>query len=81
MTIGDVRPKDEVDDDPSPLFQILPSSSTSHKDQVSNVKGMKNRFINRLMILHLPLPKMQVLNQIFIVLLQKIILLIKLLVK
>jgi hypothetical protein len=38
MTIGDVKPKDEDDDDPSPLFQVLPSSSTSHKDQVSNVK-------------------------------------------
>jgi hypothetical protein len=31
ITIGDVKPKDE-DDDPSPLFQVLPSSSTSHKD-------------------------------------------------
>jgi hypothetical protein len=40
MTIGDVKPKDEDDDDPSPLFQILPSSSsTSHKDQVSNMEG------------------------------------------
>jgi hypothetical protein len=39
MTIGDVKPKDEDDDDPSPLFQVLPSSfSTSHKDQVSNVE-------------------------------------------
>jgi hypothetical protein len=39
MTIGDVKSKDEDDDDPSPLFQVLPSSSsTSHKDQVSNVK-------------------------------------------
>jgi hypothetical protein len=38
MTIDDVKPKDE--DDPSPLFQVLPSSSsTSHKDQVSNVEG------------------------------------------
>jgi hypothetical protein len=40
MTIGDVKPKYEDDDDPSPLFQVLPSSSsTSHKDQVSNVEG------------------------------------------
>jgi hypothetical protein len=40
MTIGDVKPKDEDDDDPSPLFQVLPSSSsTSHKDQVGNVES------------------------------------------
>jgi hypothetical protein len=40
MTIGDVKPKNEEDDDPSPLFQVLPSSAcTSHKDQVSNVEG------------------------------------------
>jgi hypothetical protein len=26
MTIGDVKPKDEDDDYPSPLFQVLPSS-------------------------------------------------------
>jgi hypothetical protein len=40
MTIDDVKLKDEDDDDPSPLFQVLPSSSsTSHKDQVSNVEG------------------------------------------
>jgi hypothetical protein len=39
-TTGDVKPKDEEDDDPSPLFQVLTSSSsTSHKDQVSNVEG------------------------------------------
>jgi hypothetical protein len=25
MTIGDVKPKDKDDDDPSPLFQVLPS--------------------------------------------------------
>jgi hypothetical protein len=37
MTIGDVKPKDEDDDDPSPLFQVLPSSSTSHKYQVTNM--------------------------------------------
>jgi hypothetical protein len=38
ITIGDVKPKDE-DDDQSALFQVLPSSSnTSHKDQVSNVE-------------------------------------------
>jgi hypothetical protein len=37
MTIDDVKPKDEDDDDPYPLFQVLPSSSTSHKDQVTNV--------------------------------------------
>jgi hypothetical protein len=38
MTIGDAKPKDEDDDDPSPLFQGLPSSSnTSQKYQVSNV--------------------------------------------
>jgi hypothetical protein len=42
MTIGDAKPKDEDDDDPSPLFQVLPSSSsTSHKDQVNNVEGNK----------------------------------------
>jgi hypothetical protein len=40
ITIGGVKPKDEDVDYPSPLFQVLPSSySTSHKDQVSNVKG------------------------------------------
>jgi hypothetical protein len=40
MTIGDVKPKDEDDDDPSPLFQVLPSSSSiSHKDQVENVES------------------------------------------
>jgi hypothetical protein len=40
MSTGDVKPKDEEDDDPSPLFQVLPSSSsTTHKDQVSNVEG------------------------------------------
>jgi DNA gyrase/topoisomerase IV subunit B len=40
MTIGDAKPKDEDDDDPSPLFQVWPSYySTSHKDQVNNVKG------------------------------------------
>jgi hypothetical protein len=40
MTIGDVKPKDEDDDYPSPLFQVLPSSSsTNHKDQDSNVEG------------------------------------------
>jgi hypothetical protein len=39
MTIGDVNPKDEDDDDPSPLFQVLSSSSTSHKDQVNNMEG------------------------------------------
>jgi hypothetical protein len=39
ITIGDVKPKDEDDDDQAALFQVLPSSSnTSHKDQVSNVK-------------------------------------------
>jgi hypothetical protein len=42
MIIGDIKPKDEDYDDPSSLFQVLPSSySTSHKDQVSNVKGNK----------------------------------------
>jgi hypothetical protein len=40
ITISDVKPKDEDDDDPSPLFQVLPSSSsTSYKDRVSNVEG------------------------------------------
>jgi hypothetical protein len=40
MSTGDVKPKDEEDDNPSPLFQVLPSSSsTTHKDQVSNVEG------------------------------------------
>jgi hypothetical protein len=40
MTIGDVKPKDEDDDDPSPLFHVLPSSSsTSHKNQINNVEG------------------------------------------
>jgi hypothetical protein len=39
MTIGDVKPKDEYDDDPS-LLQVLPSSSNkSHKYQVSNAEG------------------------------------------
>jgi hypothetical protein len=38
MTIGDVKPKDEDDDDLSPLFQVFPPPFTSHKDQVSNVK-------------------------------------------
>jgi hypothetical protein len=38
MTIGDVKPKDEDDDEPSPLFQVMPSSSISHKDQVSNIQ-------------------------------------------
>jgi hypothetical protein len=39
MTIDDVKPKDDNDDDSSPLFQVLPSSSnTSHKDQVSNME-------------------------------------------
>jgi hypothetical protein len=80
MTIGDIKPKDEEDDDQSTLFQVLPSSYTSHKDQVVMWKGMKNQFINRLIILHLSLLKMQVLNQRFIMPLQKIILLIKLLV-
>jgi hypothetical protein len=42
MTIGDVKPKDEEDDDPSPIFQVLlSSSSTSHKDQVRNVESNK----------------------------------------
>jgi hypothetical protein len=36
--VGDVKSKDEDDDYPSPLFQVLPSSSsTSHKNQVNNV--------------------------------------------
>jgi hypothetical protein len=40
MTIGDLKSKDEDDDYPSSLFQVLPSSSsTSHKDQVNNVEG------------------------------------------
>jgi hypothetical protein len=40
MTIGDVKSKDEDDDDPSPLFQVLPSSSsTGHEHQVSNIEG------------------------------------------
>jgi hypothetical protein len=40
MTIGNVKPKDKDDDYPSPLFQVLPSSSsTSHKDQDGNVEG------------------------------------------
>jgi hypothetical protein len=38
MTIGVVKPKDEEDDDSSPPFQVLPSSSTRHKDQVTNVE-------------------------------------------
>jgi hypothetical protein len=62
MTIGDIKPKDEKDDDQSTLFQVLPSSYASHKDQVVMWKGMKNQFINRLIILHLSLLKMQVLN-------------------
>jgi hypothetical protein len=40
MTIGDVKLKDEDDDYPSHLFQVLTSSSsTSHKEQVNNVEG------------------------------------------
>jgi hypothetical protein len=39
MIIGDVKPKDEDDDYPSPLFQVLSSSSsTSHKDLVNSVE-------------------------------------------
>jgi hypothetical protein len=39
MTIGVVKSKDENDDDPSPLFQVLSSSSnTSHTDHVGNVE-------------------------------------------
>jgi hypothetical protein len=41
MTTSDVKPKDGDDDYPSPLFQVLPSSSSSsssHKDQVSNME-------------------------------------------
>jgi hypothetical protein len=39
MTIGDVKPKDEDGDYPSPLFQVLSSSSsTSHKNQVNNME-------------------------------------------
>jgi hypothetical protein len=42
MTIGDVKSRDEDDDYPTPLFQVLTSSSsTSHKDQVNNVEGIK----------------------------------------
>jgi hypothetical protein len=38
MIIGNVKPKDEDDDDPSSLFQVLTSSSsTSYKDQAENV--------------------------------------------
>jgi hypothetical protein len=38
MNISDIKSKDE-DDDSSPLFQVLPSSSnTSHKNQGSNVE-------------------------------------------
>jgi hypothetical protein len=40
MPIGDVKPKDEDDDDLSPLFQVLTSSSSaSYKDQVENVES------------------------------------------
>jgi hypothetical protein len=40
MTIGNIKPIVEDDANPPPLFQVLPSSSsTSHKDQVSNVEG------------------------------------------
>jgi hypothetical protein len=63
MTIGDAKLKDEDDDYPSPLFQVLPSSSsTSHKDQVSNVKGNEESNHQPLMILHHRLLKIQVLN-------------------
>jgi hypothetical protein len=42
MTIGDVKLKDEDNDDSSPRFQVLSSScSTSHKDQVGNVESNK----------------------------------------
>jgi hypothetical protein len=44
MTIGDVKPNDEDDGYPSPLFQVLPSSSTSHKDQDSNMEGNEESF-------------------------------------
>jgi hypothetical protein len=39
MNISDIKPKDEDDDDSSPLFQVLPSScNTSHKNQGSNME-------------------------------------------
>jgi hypothetical protein len=39
MTISVVKSKDENDDDSSPQFQVLSSSSnTSHKDHVGNVE-------------------------------------------
>jgi hypothetical protein len=42
MTIDVVKPKDKDDDDPPPLFQVLPSSSsTSHKNQISNMEENK----------------------------------------
>jgi hypothetical protein len=63
MTIGDAKLKDEDDDYPSPLFQVLSSSSSiSHKDQVSNVKGNEESNHQPLMILHHRLLKIQVLN-------------------
>jgi hypothetical protein len=75
MTIGDVKPKDEDDDENChlPLIQAI-------KIKLVMWKEMKNQFINRLMILHPPLLKMQFLNSRFIMSLQKIIPSIKLLV-
>jgi hypothetical protein len=47
MTIGDVKPKDEDDDNPSPLFQVLPSLLIQViKIKFVMWKGMKNQFIN-----------------------------------
>jgi hypothetical protein len=63
MTIGNVKPKDEDDDDPSPLFQVLSSSPLLViKIKLIMWKKMNNRIINRIMILYHLLHKMQVLN-------------------
>jgi hypothetical protein len=63
MTIGNVKPKDEDDDDPSPLFQVLSSSPLLViKIKLIMWKKMNNRIINRIMILYHLIHKMQVLN-------------------
>jgi hypothetical protein len=63
MTIGNVKPKDEDDDDPSSLFQVLSSSPLLViKIKLIMWKKMNNRIINRIMILYHLIHKMQVLN-------------------
>jgi hypothetical protein len=38
MIIGGVKPKDEDDDDPSPLFQVLPSEGPRARGDESRIK-------------------------------------------